>query len=399
MKMRIQVPLAVLLTACSVRFSTALGQGVGRTNWVDLETNWVQTSAPAEAWSSVAISADGLEQAAVCSGALCTSTDGGTTWTPSTFLPSGSPVACSADGSRLVAGGGDVFVSDSSGVTWAQTSLSNNPGTWGRIASSADGTTLVAGSVFSPGWIYMSTNSGTAWWPVPMLAGWGQITISADGTNVLALAGNYAAYQVFASTNRGVNWYWINLPGFVSWTCVAASASGVKLVVCANGNYGSAGIYTSTDAGVSWRQNTVPNLNWSCVASSADGSILAAAGGNGGIYISMNSGSTWIETTAPVTGWNSLAMSADGTKLAAVNGDGIWTAHARIIPFVPPSLHIAAASGQDVLYWPTWASDYVLECATDLSSTNWTAVTNGTPVIAVILTNAPPGLFFRLRQF
>ena len=94
-----------------------------------------------------------------------------------------------------------------------------------------------------------------------------------------------------------------------------------------------------------------------------------------------------------------MAMSADGTRLVAVNGNGIWTAHVRVIPIVRPILNISPVGGQSVLYWPAWASDYILESTTDLSSTNWAAVTNATPVIAVMLTNALPGQFFRLRQF
>jgi len=403
MKIKISRFLAValggvaMLAILNVPRSTAFAQGAGYTNWNDLTTNWMPASVSVETWSLAAMSSDGTKLAAVYGGGMCTSTDSGATWTPTTFSSGWSPGAFSADGTKQVAGGGNVFVSSDSGATWTQTSLPNNPGTWGRIASSADGTTFVVGSLVSPGWIYMSTNSGAEWWQVPMGAAWGGIMVSADGATVMA----WPAYsnQIFASTNRGAGWYWITLPSYATWTAIAASEDAVKLVACANGSYGSsAGVFISTNSGAGWIQTSAPNMNWSRLVSSADGAILAAATADGGIYVSTNSGTRWIQTAAPSTGWSSIAMSADGTRLVAVNGSGIWTAHVRFIPLVPPTLNIAPAGGQNVIYWPAWASDYVLETTTDVSSTNWTTVTNATPVIAVTVTNTSPEQFFRLRQ-
>jgi sugar lactone lactonase YvrE len=71
------------------------------------------------------------------------------------------------------------------------------------------------------------------------------------------------------------------------------------------------------------------------------------------------------------------------------------------LAFQPPTpqLNIAPAGDQIALFWPAWATNFVLESTADLSSTNWTAVTNGTPIIGVMVTNTSPALFFRLRQF
>jgi hypothetical protein len=67
-------------------------------------------------------------------------------------------------------------------------------------------------------------------------------------------------------------------------------------------------------------------------------------------------------------------------------------------PAPAPVLSIAAAGNQSVLYWPASASNYVLQITTNLSSPNWVAVTNGTPIIGVTLTNALPAAYFRLQQ-
>ena len=79
-----------------------------------------------------------------------------------------------------------------------------------------------------------------------------------------------------------------------------------------------------------WTQSSAPNLNWGCVASSADGSRLVAGALDWVYCISTNSGSTWITNTEPQSqsppygSWSSIASSADGTTLAAINFTAIW---------------------------------------------------------------------------
>lgn len=79
-----------------------------------------------------------------------------------------------------------------------------------------------------------------------------------------------------------------------------------------------------------WIQTSAPITNWSAVASSADGTRLAAAasGMEGGfIFVSTNSGVDWTQTSAPNTNWGALASSADGQRLVATTwgGESIWT--------------------------------------------------------------------------
>jgi hypothetical protein len=51
---------------------------------------------------------------------------------------------------------------------------------------------------------------------------------------------------------------------------------------------------------------------------------------------------------------------------------------------------------QAVLYWPAGATNYVLQTSTNLSSTNWTDVTNGTPIMGVTVSDSSPASFYRL---
>jgi len=105
------------------------------------------------------------------------------------------------------------------------------------------------------------------------------------------------------------------------WFSIASSADGTKLAAVVNGEY----IYTSINSGASWTQQTsAGSRNWNSIASSADGTKLAAVAAFGGyIYTSTDSGNTWIQQTSAGTNqWLSIASSADGTKLAAGISNG-----------------------------------------------------------------------------
>ena len=60
---------------------------------------------------------------------------------------------------------------------------------------------------------------------------------------------------------------------------------------------------------------------WGGIASSSDGTKLAATAFSGQIYTSTNSGVTWTAREAART-WQGIASSSDGTKLAAVADSG-----------------------------------------------------------------------------
>lgn len=103
----------------------------------------------------------------------------------------------------------------------------------------------------------------------------------------------------------------------VEWSSIASSADGTRLAAVASANgsgTGPGGIYTSTNSGITWIQST--NGDWLGIASSADGVKLVAVA-NGSIMTSTNSGLTWTNVNAPSVWWRSVASSADGSKLLA----------------------------------------------------------------------------------
>ena len=362
---------------------------------------WVETSAPVGDWTSLASSADGTRLAAVAQwsqqngavspGAIFTSRDSGATWLQ-TAAPSNNWIAvvCSADGIKLAAAAtgywengtnlisGAIYTSADSGATWVQRSA---PGTnWTAIASSADGTRLVASSDWQT---FTSADSGATWTATDAPgAGW-LLASSADGYSVVAATGNASLCRlpylgpwrlaeashanlmavatsadgtklvagaqtynnnganngpIYTSADSGATWTATSAPTNYMWSSVASSSDGTRLVASANStsqylagggvqtyNYGP--IVISTDSGASWRGSGVPLWPWASVASSADGTVLAAAAsantagnwGYGQVFVSTNSGATWTRTTAPLAGWSGIAASADGAQLVAVS--------------------------------------------------------------------------------
>jgi photosystem II stability/assembly factor-like uncharacterized protein len=154
---------------------------------------------------------------------------------------------------------------------------------------------------------------------------WSSVASSADGTKLVAVEGNG---QIYTSTNSGSTFQ--QRVGLVStnWTAVASSSDGTRLV--ATGKAGQ--ICTSADSGVTWIPNSTVSGQPTSVASSADGSRLAVTtGGNttgasGNIFISSDSGATWTQLAgAPTASWADIASSADGSLLvAAVYGGNIY---------------------------------------------------------------------------
>ena len=117
---------------------------------------------------------------------------------------------------------------------------------------------------------------------------------------------------------------WTGREGVRAWNSIASSADGTKLAAV---HYGGL-IYTSTDSGVNWTARATAR-NWRSVASSADGTLLTAVVQSGQIFTSTDSGVNWTARNSART-WVAVTMSADGTKqLAAVGYPGRATLQIR----------------------------------------------------------------------
>jgi hypothetical protein len=270
---------------------------------------------------------------------------------------------------------------------WVTTSAPSNY--WWSVASSADGvrlaavetgTVVVETGVVSPpaaSSVYISTNSGATWFPVLTITNlrWGTVAMTADGAKIFAagfgffnvtnVTGAGIGAPIYSSADFGMTWAQTSAPSNI-WSAIATSADGTKLAAAA-GSFGAVGaIYTSTNSGATWAQTSARVTNWFSIASSADGNKLAAAviGGvtpvgpgqfrtnTGLIYTSTNAGATWTPASVPSTFWTSVASSADGTVLAATAESG---------PAVPGPIYTSTNSGR------TWKS-------TSAPMANWNSI-------------------------
>ena len=106
------------------------------------------------------------------------------------------------------------------GVEWAPHGDYRN---WNAVASSADGTKLVAAEL--SGFIYTSTDSGATWTPRDAERAWTSVASSADGSRLVATA----YYYIYTSSNSGVTWTQGQLQ--MGWQSSAISANGALMVV------------------------------------------------------------------------------------------------------------------------------------------------------------------------
>lgn len=270
---------------------------------------WHVTGAPTKAWSAVACSADGsriLAASRVQSeiGSLWLSTNSGATWI-SNSLPGYDwvSVAVSADGNKLFACAGPaICISTNAGVHWRSVPSPAPNVQWSDIACSGDGVRLVAG-----GMSLVVTNGGSNWWSN------GLVYTSQDAGNTWKLS-----YKTELLSDQYEVAY-IN--------GVASSADGSRLMAVEEGESDSGSLFISGDNGLSWATNTPGGgspLRWfSSVRCSADGAtvVLCRLYDLPGIFISRDSGSSWARANTNSI-W-SITCSADGSKLAGLDADGL----------------------------------------------------------------------------
>jgi hypothetical protein len=227
----------------------------GGATWIDQTPSG---SAHGQAWFSVASDSTGTNlvaatrsQGVLGPGAICTSTNGGVTWTNRTAGASAATqqqdwfaVASDSTGTNLVAaaGGGDVWTSTNGGVTWTDQTASGARG-WSSVASDSTGEHLVA--VADTGDIWTSTDGGVTWTDrTPAGAAsnqdWFSVASDSTGTNLVAVDALVTGYDgdIWTSTNGGVTWtdQTTGNPALSqSWAAVASNASGTHFVAVGPG--------------------------------------------------------------------------------------------------------------------------------------------------------------------
>lgn len=264
--------------------------------------NWwfVASSASGQKLAAVANNFAGLQApgSSANSGSVWTSADAGATWTERNASPNTPPkgpwssIASSSDGTKLVAVGlgTGIWTSGDSGVTWQARDTTNPDRAWDSVTMSADGSRMAAAT--------LETNPGIG-----------------DGRIYTLAQAPGAAFGDGA---------WAPQTEVQMWRSIASSADGRMLVAAAYQDAPmpqQSGIFTSGDYGVTWTRRITTTGSAYRVASSADGSRLAMVERFGKIYTSADSGVNWSAGTSE-GGFNSVASSADGSVLVAVQANG-----------------------------------------------------------------------------
>lgn len=147
------------------------------------------------------------------------------------------------------------------------------------------------------------------------------VRISGAGASGWRISQN-AGQSIIGNFSSFANSPWTMVDTPSTWYGIASSADGSRLAAVASVN----GIYTSVDSGITWTAVSVPSAQWRSIASSADGSKLVAGVYGGGVY--TNSGTSWaiVGSSAPSpANWVSVASSASGSTLyAAVSGGAVY---------------------------------------------------------------------------
>ena len=360
-----------------------------------LGQSWIQTSAPETGWNSLACSADGsrIVAASCCSadtgyrGFLYISTNAGTSWTICNSPPTNyTGVAMSADGVTLMASTfqGILFSSRNGGNDWT-TIVSPGSGLY-NIACSADGSTWVCGSLYG---FLISTDAGLNWTFNTNQVVIGPVVCSANSNRLAGCQGG----TIFTSTNDGATWQpsGAQKPSGApnGFSLVAGSADLADLIsavtIPSSGFDTSCSVvFTSHDFGASWQQTSSPCLPggaFAALTSSAQGKDLAALirDSSTPVLTSMDGGATWwYNAVSGAENWiagsyiRPLASSADGKRLVVAGWSaGIYTWHTTPSPELKAKLENGSLAG----FWLVPSTKFVLQQSSDMGTSGWTDVT------------------------
>lgn len=304
--------------------------------------NWLRVASSAN--GNILVATTGMQDPYNTPGAgIYVSTDSGQNWTnrnPATSHKWFS-VSCSADGSKMAAIGQvapytsfSVWLSSNGGETWTETSLAASS-YWKDVEISADGTKIVAVSNFDNngldyGSIWTSENFGASWTQRTSAGSrqWSTVTVAEDGLHMAAAhigTLSDSGGKVFTSSDGGLNWQLQANSPVGEWVEIASGTSGEKLI----GLFGSKSfpygrsVYTSADSGANWDYQ-LDNATFavqqapyfSSVATSEDGTRLAATDANAHIWTSAQVAAPVITTISPnqgpIAGGTAVIISGSG---------------------------------------------------------------------------------------
>lgn len=240
------------------------------------------------------------------------------TWTEKRTTDYYVSIACSADGTKILAAssGARLWLSTDSGANWTeQRPGGDNDLNWRKVTMDSDGSVLLATESTNNN-CYISTNGGTNW--AEMGQSFGAYALCCDDDGSVIIIGNYGG-RMWRSTNSGTSWAEIYPYGTSNQNYIGVSCDSDGSVIFVG--TGANGIRWSTDSGANWGSSSGGNSATDCFKVDADGSVMFFATYNARVWKSVNSGTDWSEVRPIDNGdyaWANLALSrTDGSVMFA----------------------------------------------------------------------------------
>ncbi len=381
----------------------------------DSGATWqIQDTLENQYWSSLAVSDDGMNIAALGdNGYLYTTVNGGQDWVKETTLNEQywGVMDLSGDGVKLLLQAG----SDQGNILWrgeldVSSGVPSEPQHLYTVTTH-DSTTLkwfapasAGGSAVSSYTVqYRIKGENNQWTVITNVTGTSrELTgLAAGQTYELRVAAhNDQGQSVFSYTESTT----ASHTNVRAYTDITSSADGQKLALTTGGGY----IYTSTDAGTSWQVRESAGVrNWLAIDASSDGTRLIAASGQNGdyVYVSTDSGATWAPEVQLGTGmWKDVALSDDGAVMLATASEAAsqgfvyvsrdfgatWTADFQTYIYNPAAIAVSGnglttASVQSSYYLAVGSNGNPLDYKLNAGNRYWGAVAaayDGTHLVA-----------------
>jgi hypothetical protein len=287
-------------------------------------------------WVSAAMSGDGSSSVVGReAGQIVGSSDRGASWKSLAQEGTWNRVAFSRDGSCLLAARSDdqsLNLSKDGGASWKKLDAAGNR-VWRSLAC-ANGGQLLAGVGSDTGMdvyrVFVSRDGGATWESATEPEKWRVVASSADGSTIVAL---YDYGNASLSFDQGRTWKTVIPADEIKlWYGATLSADGSKIYLASYNDY----LYSSANRGATWKKmtpitsGTATAREWMSLACSADGATVVAAALDAPLCISYDGGDSWSQMEAADGAnamWTSVAMSSDGGKiLAAMYGGNLWLA-------------------------------------------------------------------------
>ncbi len=242
---------------------------------------------------------------------------------------------------------------------------------------------------------YLLTNSQLVTVTLPAAPANGDIVrISGAGAGGWRVAQN-AGQSIIGNFLSFASSPWTMTQSANTWYCIASSADGSRLAAAAGVN----GIYTSINYGTTWNSSSgAPAAQVRSIASSADGSKLVAAVYGGVVYTNTSSG--WTGTSSGSANWISVASSANGGILfAAVSGGSLYsstTAGATWGTIAGSASWISVACSADGSKWAAAISGGGIPVSggsSDAPSASWVSVASSADGNKLAAANSGGGIY------